>query len=209
MCKLQRLLACIAMLLVASGCATSSVDKSFSLAQHPQDGIIAVSVTHDLHDVLGRSNAIFYFENTGPKPDGLHGQLQSRAESFPGISKRSEFSDANGRLLVLSLRQGDYEFTSWQIGNGSVYFYPRKTPPALQFHVKAGQVEYLGDLHGHLMFGKNIFGLPVLAGGYPEIQDARARDIPILYERFPQFRGKVTIELLTLGPWASPSPSTR
>jgi hypothetical protein len=207
MCKLHRVLTSIAVLLAASGCATSSVDKDFSLAQHPQDGIVVVSVSHDLNDAVGNAKAIFYY--TSQESDANRGQLESKAESFPGISKRSEFGDVNGRLLVFNLPQGAYKLTSWQISSGNLYVRPRNEPTPLSFSVKAGEVKYLGNLHAHLKNGNNLVGLPVLAGGYPEIRDERMRDITLLQERFPQFKDKVIVDLLSLGPWVNPSVSSK
>jgi hypothetical protein len=204
MFKLHRVLTSIAVLLAASGCATSSVDKDFSLAEHPKDGVVVVSVSLD-SDVLGNSNAIFYWDDG--RPNSLQGRLESRAESIPGIYKPSEFEGVVGRLYAFNLPEGEYRISSWmvQAGGGRMAQTRTNEPEPLPFRVKAGEVKYIGNFHAHLEFA-NLGGiLPVLADASPEIKDERARDIALFQKKFPRLGDKVLVDLVSVGAWAPSS----
>jgi hypothetical protein len=78
---------------------------------------------------------------------------------------------------------------------------PAKNLPPLTFEIEPGSVVYLGDLHGMTQAGRNLLGMKVTGDGYPQVRDCHQRDIEILYNKYPQFRGKVRQQLLPLGPW--------
>jgi hypothetical protein len=65
------------------------------------------------------------------------------------------------------------------------------------------EVVYLGDFHGMTEGGRNLFGMKVTGGGYPELRDRRQRDVPMFEAKYPQFRGKTELALLPEGPWVS------
>lgn len=120
----------------------------------------------------------------GPLTRGF-GQLPlvgSKSADFPDMPARI------GRIAAVALEPGDYELYTWGLYvdayGGYGYVNPKAPVPPLTFQVKAGEVTYLGSLHGETVMGRNIFGLPLVAGGYPIIEDKQSRDEPMFRSRF-------------------------
>lgn len=197
---IQRILAFFLVISALAGCAAKSIQKDYSFSNETADqGIVVVSVSHDLEGTR-RTSAIFYMD--GGVTNG--GQmLRSLDEAMPGMNRASEFKDSYGHLLVLALPSGRHTIDSWQITNGSgLRVFPRNKPTPLAFDVAPGQVTYLGNLHANLMTGKNVFGITITGDGYPEVRNQQQRDIALFENKYPQFKDKVVVKLLPLGPWA-------
>lgn len=136
--------------------------------------------------------------------------LFSLNDAVPGIAGGSAFQDSYGQLLVLALPSGKHEIDSWQITNGTgLRIFSKEKPVPLVFEVSKGQIKYLGNLHANLQTGKNLFGMTITGNGFPEVRDQGKRDIPMLEEKYPQFKGKVAIDLLPLGPWVRSAETLR
>lgn len=189
-----------------AGCATTSIKKDYALGNEGNSGLVIVSVSHDLAG--GRNtNAIFYVDG-GIVSGGS--MLSSSDKDFFGISSGNEFSDSYGRLLVIALSPGRHTIDSWQIANGSgLRILPKEKLAPLTFEVTRGQIKYLGNLHANLATGKNVFGMTIVGDGYPEVRDLRQRDMSLLDNRYPQFRGKASTELLPLGVWGAGTETRR
>jgi hypothetical protein len=189
-------LAVAAAALALAGCTAKSVSKDYEFkAAGKEEGLVVFSVTHDR---AGRRSvrAMAYLDG-GPVNGGY--LAYSIDDDFFG--GRNEFKDLYGHVIAMALPAGKHQFDSWRLASNSVFYYPREKPPPLQFEVVPGQIKYLGNLHGNVEMGKNLFGMSVLAGGHMEVRDERARDLEKFDQRYPQFKGKVVIELLPLGPW--------
>lgn len=200
MIKHRIFLAGVAVLaLVLSGCAAKSVSKDFKFDASKDEGIVVVSVTHDLAG--GRAARGFFNVNNGPlEKNGL--LLSTQVEVMPGITGGSDFEEEYGKLYVLTLPAGKHSITSWRLTyGGALTIEPRTRLTPLEFQVVAGEIKYLGNLHTNVRMGKNLVGLPVAGDGYPEVRDQRARDVAQFEGKYPQFKEKVKVDVLTLGPW--------
>lgn len=203
--KMTWLITVCVLISVLAGCAAKSLQKDFVFSNEGNDGIVVVSVSHDLAGKRA-ARAIFYMDG-GIGSGGS--MLRSLDEFIPGVPGGSEFKDSYGHLLVLALPAGKHTIDSWQITNGTgLRVFPKEKPSPLTFEVVGGQVKYLGNLHANLATGKNIFGITITGDGYPEVRDQQQRDIPLFEDRYPQFKGKITVDLIQLGPWMA-SPETR
>jgi hypothetical protein len=197
--KLRSLLCAAATLLVLAGCASRSVPKNFALDPAKNEGIVVVSASHD---PSGGRAARAWFDIDGGPATGEGGLLVSLPDAFPGIQGGSDLEDGYGKVFALSLPAGRHMITSWRVSyRNSVMIHPILAPTPLVFDVVAGQVKYIGDLHAHLLMGKSLFGLSALGNAYPEVLDEHERDIAVFDERYPQWKGKVAVDLLKLGPW--------
>lgn len=189
-----------------SGCAARNIQRDFSFNSAPNEGLVVLSISHDLAGPWG-TNAIFYMD--GGVPNGGE-MLTSFDEVIPGIPKRrSEFEDSYGRVLVLVLPVGAHQIDSWQIASAGLRIRPNEKPTPLKFEVTGGEIKYLGNLHANLKTGKNTFGMRITDNGYPEIRDQQQRDIRMFEEKYPQFKGKIVVNLLQLGPWVQASENTK
>lgn len=205
----NRLLLSITILLafVLSGCAARSIDKDFAFDPGKDEGIVIVSVSHDVSG--GRATRGFFNVNGGPiEKNGL--LLASLIDVAPGIAGSNDFKGGYGKLYVLPLPAGKHVISSWRVAYGSTLSVePRVLPTPLEFVVTAGEVKYLGNLHANLQTGKGIFGQTVLGDAYPEVRDQRARDIALFAARYPRLKDGVVVGLLATGPWLSSPENTR
>ncbi len=200
---------CLAAVLISTltGCASKSVPKDFSLDAAKNEGIVIVSASHDLSG--GRAARAAFYLNGGPMEEH-GGLLSSLPDIFPGIPGGSDLEDGYGKVFALSLPAGQHKITSWQITNGSgLRIFPREKPAPLDFHVAAGEVKYLGNLHAILQTGKNLFGITVVGNGYPEVRDEQERDIAVFKEKYPQLKNGIVVDLLSLGPWITGAENRR
>lgn len=125
--------------------------------------------------------------------DPLIGPFTINLKQLPILGNSSgDFPDMPlrvGRVTAIALEPGEYELYAWGLYvnafGGYGYVTPKAPPPPLGFTVKAGEVTYLGALHGETIMGRNLVGLPVVASGYPIIEDKRSRDEPMFRSRFP------------------------
>lgn len=190
-----------------AGCASKSIQSDFSLEAAKTEGIVILSVSHDLSGGRG-AKAIFYLNGGSLAKNG--GTLFSLPEVFPGIPGGSDFEDEYGKVFALSLPAGHHRINSWQIVNGTgLRIFPKETPDQLVFEVTAGEIKYLGNLHANLQIGRNIFGMTIVGNGFPEVRDQRTRDIGLFERKYPQFKDKAVIELLNLGPWITEEGTRR
>lgn len=189
-----------ALALVLSGCAAKSVSKDFTFDATKNEGIVVVAVSHELSG--GRAGRGLFYINGGQMETNGH-MLASLVEVVPGIAGGSDFQESYGKLFVLSLPAGKHAFTSWQFTNGGgVGITPRAGLKPLEFQVVAGEIKYLGNLHLNLQMGK-VLGMGIVNDGYPEVRDQRTLDLALFDAKYPQFKGKVAMDLLKLGPWVA------
>ena len=193
--------------LAASGCTTTQVATDFKPETGGNVGVVVFSLAHDLAG--GEINEAIIYLDDGLGSGGTN--YMSSEKPLVGFRRPSEFSDVYGYLHVVTLPAGPHRFTSWQISNGTgLRIFPKDAPPVLQFEVKPGEIVYLGAFHGHLQRGKNIFGMEITGGGMISVGDASARDLPLLFQRYPQFADKVRSSVLSQGVWQmSPGTTSR
>jgi hypothetical protein len=185
--------------LFLGGCA-SKAPKDFDFAKNPNEGVAVFAVSHDSEAGRGVTLMVYLDRESNPLVNAPYASVKDVA----GIRTGSDFEDDYGRLAVVNLPPGKHNFSFWQITNGSgLRIMPTKDLPPLEFEIKSGSIVYLGDFHGITATGRNIFGIKITGGGYPELRDSHERDFAVLDSKYPQFHGKAQIQLLPLGPWLS------
>jgi hypothetical protein len=186
--------------LLLAGCGPSNVRTDYHLDQHPGDGVVVLSVTHDL-DAGRAATAKFYLDGTSSLLDPNTKVLSSLNEVM-GVKTGSDYEDAYGQIYVIPLAAGSHRITSWQITNvHGAGRLPDGPLAPLVFNVVAGQVTYIGNLNARLNAGRNFLGVHVVNDAAVEVRDRRVTDIPLLEGRYPQLKGKAVIALLPLGAW--------
>ena len=189
---------------VLTGCAASSVQRDYSLNGKPNEGVVVLSLSFDQS---GSRNfqGIFFLD---PDPNSLlplGTQLRTLRE-YPFMRFGSEFKDSYGQVLALSLPAGKHKIAGWKLVRAAGYeIFPIRSPEPLEFEVVPGTVQYLGNLHLNLETGKNFLGISIIADAHPEVRDQRARDIEMIEKKYPQFKDKISIQLLPQGPWTNGS----
>lgn len=195
----KRLVAAFLLIAALTGCAAESIQRDFSFKSEPDKGIVVFSVSHDLAGKRGVG--AFFYMDSGTSGENIFNSVEPIAPGVP-VPRSSQFEDSYGHVLVLALAPGKHAIDSWKINNTTgLLSYPEMRPTPLVFEVISGQVKYLGNLHANVQVGKGLFGIPFIQNGYPEIRDQQQRDIPIFEKEYPQFKGKIKVDLLHLGPW--------
>lgn len=179
------------------GCATN-IDKNYDPSKSTATGIAVFSVTHD-KGVLSTGAASMYFSFTGASLGDKVIMAKSRSD-FGGAS--TDIEGVYGRIYALEFPAGKNQLTSWSMDNGTgLNVYPEFPPMPLSFEIKPGAVTYIGNFHGSLTTGTNFFGITIVSDANAEIQDQSGRDLPIVMQMYPQFAGKINIQLLPTGKW--------
>lgn len=184
------------------GCSAKIVKNDFSFSPGDNMAIAVFSVTHDKKPGTQSAVAHFYF---GDKSGSGRQSVTSRSDEIWKYSD-SEFPDQYGRVMAVLLPASSYVLDDWFIENGTgMEISPRTRSEKLNFELRAGEVKYLGNLHTNLQTGENFLGISITSSGYPEIRNEAERDIPLFEKKYPQFKGKIVVDLLKLGLWTPAS----
>ncbi len=204
--KLNRELisALVLFLLVLSGCASNNIEKDYSLKKHPNDGLIVVSVTKDGGPGSLGYDVNFYISDANGDP---FAHLIAFGSTEPWTKEGG--LPIRGALTVLSAPEGTYKLSDWRIVGANVIIYPKYNPDPIEFVVKKGEITYIGNIHMHMITGKNIFGIYITGGGVPYIYDMYDRDIRLFVDKYPQFFSMPVLRrVLKQGIWARSHEST-
>jgi len=190
------------------GCqSTGNIDPKYELSAHQNTGLVLFSVSHDQDSSsLFRSGANIYlaihFRNV------ITGERPPRAESNDWGSlmpPTSRFDNVRGRIYVREFAAGRYELWEWSLhqntGVGINSFRSKQPPPSITFEVQPGSVTYIGNVHGALLWSKNIFGIDLVAGAIPQIRNEAERDVKMILKDYPQLDGKIVVTPLGTGAW--------
>lgn len=117
------------------------------------------------------------------------GEFQYRNNWMHIANTTTDFSHGNaeGSVFVAHLPPGNYELFNVHFfenrGSQGTTTFTSKVDFSVPFSVSEGKATYLGEYIGQRVEGKNIFHLPVSAGGYYVVTDQLDRDIGILEKR--------------------------
>lgn len=174
----------LALLLGACAIATTNVDPNY----RPRDkGVLVASLTASgynpgtlLYQVV-RSNAPTQLVATIPVNDEaqeLDWKLGDPQVRFGGY----------GRLAVVELPPGDYEFRRGFIQVSAQETYSSKAAVGYRFTIVPGKATYLGNVHVDI----ERISAERLAPAYT-LADLRSRDLPILYRKYASFKPDVML----------------
>lgn len=100
-----------------------------------------------------------------------------------------DFSDEQGKLYLLELPAGNYEFYNFRIMISTGMGYNEITAKnefSMPFQVEAGKVKYVGEVRMKDVMGKNLLGLSVPAGVIPSVSDKHERDLATAKTLYPK-----------------------
>ncbi len=175
--------------LTLTACGTVNVKKDFSSNSLVNTGIVIGSITQKRSSSghqgfsSGVSALSVSYINLGT---GKRSTIQTDPWMLGSMSK-GDFKNivGRGKLFVIELGPGKYAFDGWHATQGSYTSVTPTDPKKFTFEVKSGEVTYIGELEFNLIFGKNIFGIGVLAGAEQTIADSYDRDIKVASEKYP------------------------
>lgn len=188
-------------LAMLAGCAslgTANVDPSY---RPGANGLLVASVTASGYNPgtlwyqVVRTNAVTRTVASIPVNDEAYG-MDWRAGD-PSVPQAGA-----GRLAVLELAPGEYELRRWVINVGNQAAYSSTRPMGYRFAVEPGKATYLGNVHVDIQRSASAGSGPYAA----TLEDQRARDLPILYRKFP---GVSAQQVLFAKQGAAPEPLGR
>lgn len=197
----------IILVFVLSGCAsTGNVDQKYDLSSHKNAGLLLFSVSHDKDgSTLGRGGANIYFSVIFQSNDTTDTILRAVSNDLSALLPTSKFDNVWGTIYVRELPVGRYQMLKWELvqntGVSISSFSPKQPPQPISFEVRPGSVTYIGNIHGSLLWRKNIFGIDLVDGVIPQIKNEADRDINIILKEYPQLNGLVIITPLPTGAW--------
>ena len=156
-----------------AGCITA-VGPDFQLKDDASTGVIAVSVTAS--GTIPRGLA-FQFRPAGDtsRSRGVLVFSTKDVVDWPiPDSGRTPVDQPPGRLAILEIAPGEYEFFRWSGFSGAMRV-ESGTPFSKRFEVRAGEVVYLGNLHLITRDKKWVVSS----------SDRHDRDFPLLAKKLP------------------------
>ena len=167
-------------------CRATNVGSGYSLDPGQSTGLAVVSLTTS--GLPRRFNMFLNIRGVGVDYKGSLPvtDLFASADWRRPLFGTATVEDPCGRLAVIELRQGEYEFYSWQGGTGSA---PgsrggvRSTDGfSKRFRVLASQAVYIGNIHFSIEPSRFLTGQGT---GTMTISDRRGRDLPLLHAKHP------------------------
>lgn len=202
------LLFCITLwALTLTGCASfGNVDSKYDPSAHPNTGLILFSVTHDKdNNSLFRKAGNIYLEIFFRNIDTGENTLRAVSNDWGSLIPTTPFDNAWGTLYVREFTAGHYELSSWGLhqdtGMAVNSFTPKQPPAPIAFEVRPNTITYIGNIHGSLLWGENMFGIDLVSGAIPQIKNEAQRDIKMILKDYPQFNDKISIAPLRTGSW--------
>ena len=166
---------------VLPGCGVANIAGDYSLDERKGTGVAIVSLVQSglpggyriaVH-LRGVDNI---YDNSVPLSQGGI----SMDWGCPLLAVTSETAPC-GRLAIIELPRGEYEFYSWSAtmgGAGTIEIHPTNRF-SKRFKVLAGKAAYLGNIQIVIKSG-------FLSGSYGvKITDMRQRDLPLFYQKHP------------------------
>lgn len=165
---------------MALGCRTTNVDPGYTLREDGNSGVAVVSLTRA--GGLSDSNLFLEFRGVGHEFASSLPVTDLFASSDWGcpLFQQATDKDPCGRLAVVELPAGGYEFYSWSAGSfDAVSGITRKAKPfeefSKRFLIRPGEAVYLGNVHFSFRGGR--FDMKVL--------DRQDRDLTLLRQKYP------------------------
>lgn len=180
------------LLLVAlsvSGCSYmySATATDFNSSKFKaNEGIVFLSLAQEKSRFYGASYS-FYFKNDADGGTGNVGFNTILLDS--GNENLADSGDpVRGSVKAYTLPAGKYRFYSFSIVQGQYGGYSSWEPNedfSIPFTVRPGRATYLGRITMIPVGGRNIFGVPMLAGGVFEISSHPRRDLALFSGKYP------------------------
>jgi hypothetical protein len=171
----------IAIALLVTGCAVGNIARDYGPDPKDPDGVAVVSLTRS--GIGAQFNLFVSVRGVDRRYDtriAVTELLTPNDWSCPVLGTIPEDPPC-GRLAVVQLPPGMYEFYSWSGSTGSASISAGR-PFSKRFTVVAGTVIYLGNVH--LAIGSGGFSVQ---GGYQvRTADLRERDLTLLHSKYPK-----------------------
>ncbi|MGA9852936.1 MAG: hypothetical protein WBR15_08410 [Gammaproteobacteria bacterium] len=207
----------VLLLMGLTGCTTwYNVYGNYSLEEARANGHgLLIGSTSSHTDSAYTATIVFYYAPVEMPPPGedaqarearrvfnmRHGMFSFKSNCGGMQDSASDFPDVCGHIFAMDFQAGEYELTGWRMENGTGgVITPKKWSP-VYFTIHAGQATYVGDLIMNIFKARNLFGINIIAGGWPEVTDERGRDLPMLRHKYDTLNdGNIVIQIISFPP---------
>ena len=161
--------------LIQTGCSGINVKKTYSLDGTSGAGVLVASLTQSgVPSRYGTHFSIRGVDNSYKGTIAIFDVLASADWRCPMFGSSTEDAPC-GRLAIVELPQGEYEFYSWGGAEGFGNRVEAEQEFSKRFRITAGKATYVGNVH--LSAHRGSFDIKVL--------DRQKRDLDLLYQRAP------------------------
>ncbi len=165
----KRLYFLLLLFLSVPSCANFNVTREYVLDKDKDVGILVMSINHNTDTITLRY---------GNKSNSETGAIMTST-----IYDAMDFRQPKGRLVVIELPSGGYEFYQWE-----TYFKNIRYTSAYisaPFFIEKGKVTYIGNLH---IYAELVNPVSTYIGVKSELvfTDKSERDIPLLKKKYPK-----------------------
>lgn len=177
----------ILVVLLLSGCANfPPIQPETTEVDLVSNGMIVVSA-QERETSEGKMSRYteFFFRNLATRVVGV-----ILIHSPGDTGDLTQFEKIRGVINAYLLPPGEYEFRSWLQNAGISGVHVPSLPKGASFIVKAGVIQYIGNIDMFLDTSTNIFGIVSITGGWPTIRNQYDRDIAIAKGKYPFLKGK-------------------
>lgn len=193
--------------MVLAGCGTvKNVVQTYDITKNTSKGLILMSVTHD------RGKATTFRGGSGIDlelmfREAATSEYMTWVENYDGDSVFGE--EIEGKILAVELNSGWHQL----MGLDFQQLQRKQKFSPINFDVKPGVVQYLGNIHVNFIWGASTMYVPVSIGIVVPIEYAAPKgvkaffsdkselDLNLVFDEYPQLKGKVEKALLRPGPW--------
>lgn len=181
----------------------ASAGNSCDLSGNSTDGLAIVSATlPPLKYEVGYPQWFSYAYNRKGGV-GLTDKMMGLDRGHLFTKVTSDFTGVFGKLFILRLPAGTYQFKYWVAGVGLEKEQPMGISP-LTFSVTPGRAVYLGGFDPTVTEGKNVFHQTV-ARSWVLVRDDHSRDLAVLLKECPGFDlNLLDLSVMDTSPWLPP-----
>ena len=178
----------IFMVVFLDGCAVTNIQEDYLLDENKGTGLLIISLTRSgisessmFADIRGVDNK---YDDSIPVTD-LFASSDWGCPLFGDIPE----NQTCGRLAIVELPKGEYEFYAWHGNSGSTSVWSVKKF-SKRFIITPGKAVYAGNINFLLKkeyTGETMFGIKVPTPTfYVTTSDTRERDLSLFYKKNPK-----------------------
>lgn len=191
---------CAFFIVLLTACSSANIKSNYSLNKNNEIGLLVVSLVRsgavgfnmfaDIKGVNSKYNNSITVTNL----------LASKDWDCPMFGEIPKAKPC-GRLAVIEMPKGEYEFYAWHGRLGGNYTIRSIKKFSKKFKIYSGKATYIGNIHfimSRKETGKYLLGMPVKKLRFDiEISNIQDRDLSLFYKKYPKIAAeKVQVKII-------------
>jgi hypothetical protein len=191
----------LSVLVVLTGCAPMSMPEQLTNSDYQGSTTILVGTYAHTTGVEKYDIESIWIENIDTEETY---RIHTR-NTFDLFEAKTDYSkldkNTEGFVFAFKLPPGKYRITSAVFTEGNMQLRGYDVFDT-EFSIVAGKPNYLGELHTHVLEGKNFLGFTVVGGAIFMLTDKFERDLPFLRKEYPEVNWRAATII-------TPEPNTK